>query len=212
VLFLIQFNRNGTLSRDLYITNKTTQVKSINMSTQEVAVKTKWGVDTSHSEVQFKVKHLVIATVTGFFRKFSGALESGSEDFDSAKVNFSIEANSIDTNVADRDAHLKSPDFFAADQYPTIEFKNGVLKKISDSDYELNGDLTIRDVTKPIKLSVEYNGIVADPWGNTRAGFEVKGVINRKDYNLNWSAITEAGKIVVSDEVKMQFNIEVIKA
>lgn len=182
------------------------------MNTQEVAVRTKWGVDASHSEVQFKVKHLVIATVTGFFRKFSGALETESEDFDGASVNFSIETNSIDTNVADRDKHLKSPDFFAADQYPTIEFKNGVLTKVSGNDYKLNGELTIRDVTKPVALSVEYNGTAADPWGNTRAAFEVNGVVNRKDFKLNWSAVTEAGNLVVSDDVKMSFNIEVVRA
>lgn len=182
------------------------------MNTQEVAVKTKWGVDASHSEVQFKVKHLVIATVTGFFRKFSGAVETESEDFDGAKVNFSIEAGSIDTNVADRNTHLKSPDFFAADQYPTIEFSNGVLKKVSGNDYKLNGNLTIRDVTKPVELTVEFNGIVADPWGNTRAGFEVNGVVNRKDFGLSWSAVTEAGNLVVADDVKMHFNIEVVRA
>lgn len=181
------------------------------MSTQEAAVKTKWGVDASHSEVQFKVKHLVIATVTGFFRKFSGAVESESEDFDGAKVNFSIDTTSIDTNVADRDGHLKSPDFFAADQYPTIEFKNGVLKKVSGENYKLTGDLTIKDVTKRVELTAEFNGIVADPWGNTRAGFEINGVINRKDYNLTWSAVTEAGKLVVADDVKLHFNIEVVK-
>jgi polyisoprenoid-binding protein YceI len=180
------------------------------MSTQ-VLTATKWGVDTSHSEVQFKVKHLVISTVTGFFKKFSGSVETESEDFDKAKVNFSIDVDSIDTNVADRDAHLKSPDFFAAAQYPTIEFKNGVLKKVSNEEYKLIGDLTIRDVTKSVELSVDYNGIVADPWGNTRAGFEITGKVNRKDFNLSWSAITEAGKVVVSDEVKLHFNIEAIK-
>ena len=180
------------------------------MSTQ-VLSKTKWGVDASHSEVQFKVKHLVISTVTGFFKKFSGAVETESEDFDGAKVNFSIDVDSVGTNVADRDAHLKSPDFFAAAQYPTIDFKNGVLKKGSNGEYKLKGDLTIRDITKPVELSVEFNGIAADPWGNTRAGFEVSGKINRKDYNLNWSAITEAGKVVVGDEVKLHFNIEAIR-
>lgn len=177
-----------------------------------VLTKTKWGVDTTHSEVQFKVKHLVIATVTGFFRKFSGAVETESEDFDGANVNFSIETSSIDTNVADRDKHLKSPDFFAADQYPTIEFKNGVLKKVSGDDYTLTGDLTIRDITKKVELTVEYNGTAADPWGNTRAGFEINGVINRKDYNLSWSAVTEAGKLVVADDVKLHFNIEAVRA
>jgi len=191
----------------LYITIK--QKKK--MKTQDVAVATKWNVDASHSEAQFKVKHLVISTVTGFFRKFSGTVETETEDFDGAKVNFSIDVNSIDTNVTDRDGHLKSPDFFAADQYPSIEFKNGVLKKVSDEEYKLKGELTIRDTTKTIELNVDHNGVVADPWGNTRAGFEINGKVNRKDFGLNWSAVTEAGNIVVADEVKLHFNIEVIK-
>jgi polyisoprenoid-binding protein YceI len=181
------------------------------MSTQ-VATKTKWGVDASHSEVQFKVKHLVISTVTGFFRKFTGGVETQSDDdFDGAKVQFSVDVNSIETNAADRDGHLKSPDFFAAAEYPNIEFKNGVLAKDSDNEYSLKGDLTIRNVTKPVTLDVEFNGITADPWGNTRAGFEVNGKINRKDYGLSWSAVTEAGNLVVADDVKLHFNIEVIK-
>lgn len=180
------------------------------MNATAVATQTKWGIDASHSEVQFKVKHLVISTVTGFFKKFSGAVVSESDDFSGAKVNFSIEASSIDTNVADRDAHLKSPDFFAADQYPTIEFKNGVLTKVG-SDYKLAGDLTIRETTKKIELSVEYGGQTVDPWGNTRAGFELNGKINRKDFGLNWSAVTEAGGLVVADDVKLHINVEVVK-
>ena len=182
------------------------------MNTQDVAVSTKWGVDASHSEVQFKVKHLVISTVTGFFRKFNGAIESESDDFDGAKVNFSIDVNSIETNEANRDGHLKSPDFFAAEQYPTIEFKNGVLSKNSSDEYTLKGDLTIRNTTKPVELAVEFNGITKDPWGNTRAGFEINGKVNRKDFGLTWSAVTEAGNLVVGDDVKLHFNIEVIKA
>jgi polyisoprenoid-binding protein YceI len=181
------------------------------MATQDVLTKTKWNIDTAHSEVQFKVKHLVISTVTGFFRKFSGSVETASEDFNGAKVNFNIDVNSIDTNVADRDGHLKSPDFFAAEQYPSIDF-NGVLNKVSGNDYKLVGDLTVRDVTKRIELAVEYNSIVADPWGNTRAGFEINGKLNRKDYNLGWGAVTEAGHVVVSDDVKLHFNVEVIKS
>ncbi len=181
------------------------------MNTQDVAVSTKWGVDAAHSEVQFKVKHLVISTVTGFFKKFSGAIESESDNFDGAKVNFSIDVNSIDTNVTDRDGHLKSPDFFAAEQYPSIEFKNGVLTKGSDDKYTLKGDLTIRNTTKPVELAVEFNGVTKDPWGNTRAGFEINGKLNRKDFGLSWSAVTEAGNLVVADDVKLHFNIEVIK-
>lgn len=175
-----------------------------------VATKTKWGIDTTHSEVQFKVKHLVISTVTGFFKKFSGAVETETEDFNGANVHFSIDATSIDTNVADRDAHLKSPDFFAAEQYPSLDFK-GVLTKVQGSDYKLVGDLTIRGTSKKIELAVEYGGQTVDPWGNTRAGFELNGKINRKDFGLNWSAVTEAGGLVVADDVKLHINAEVVK-
>lgn len=179
------------------------------MSTQAVATKTKWNVDGTHSEVQFKVKHLVISTVTGFFKKFSGAVETESDDFNGAKVTFSIDVNSIDTNEENRNGHLKSPDFFAAEQYPTIDF-NGVLSKGSDN-YTLKGDLTIRNTTKPVELAVEFNGITKDPWGNTRAGFEINGKVNRKEFGLSWSAVTEAGSLVVADDVKLHFNVEVIK-
>ncbi len=171
---------------------------------------TKWGIDPTHTEVQFKVKHLVIATVTGFFKKFSGSIESATDDFDGATASFSLDVNSIDTNQADRDAHLKSPDFFAADQYPTVDFK-GTIKKVSGNDYKLTGDLTMRGTTKPVELSAEFGGIMVDPWGNTKAGFEINGKVNRKDFGLNWSAVTEAGGVVVSDEVKLHLNVELAK-
>ncbi|MCZ8353151.1 MAG: YceI family protein [Cyclobacteriaceae bacterium] len=169
--------------------------------------KTKWAIDTTHTEVQFKVKHLVISTVTGFFKKFSGDVESTEEDFNSAAVNFSLDINSIDTNQADRDAHLKSADFFAADQFPTGNF-SGVLTKKGGNDYSLDGSLTLRGVTKAVSLQVEFGGTTVDPWGNTKAGFEINGKINRKDFGLNWSALTEAGGMVVSDEVKLHLNVE----
>jgi len=175
-----------------------------------VATKTTWAIDPTHTEVQFKVKHLVIATVTGSFKKFSGSLETESDDFDGAEVNFSLDANSIDTNQADRDAHLKSPDFFAAEQYPTLDFA-GTLKKVDGSEYTLNGDLTIRGTTKPIVLNVDFGGTIIDPWGNNRAGFEITGKLNRKDYGLNWNALTEAGGMVVSEDVKLHINAEVTK-
>jgi polyisoprenoid-binding protein YceI len=174
------------------------------------ATKTTWGIDTTHTEVQFKVKHLVIATVTGFFKKFSGSLVSETEDFDGATVNFSLDVNSIDTNQADRDAHLKSADFFAADQYPSLDF-TGTLKKVSGNDFKLEGDLTIRGISKPTVLNVEFGGIMVDPWGNTKAGFEITGKINRKEFGLNWNAITEAGGMVVSEDVKILINAEVAK-
>lgn len=177
-----------------------------------VATKTIWNIDPTHSEVQFKVKHLVIATVTGFFKKFSGSVESEGENFDGAVVNFSIETGSIDTNQADRDNHLKSADFFAADQFPTIDFKGGVLKKKSDTEYSLTGPLTIRGNTKTVELAVEFGGTMTDPWGNFKAGFEVNGKVNRKEFGLSWSAVTEAGGVVVGDDVKLHINIELARA
>ena len=174
------------------------------------AVKTTWGIDTTHTEVQFKVKHLVISTVTGFFKKFEGSLESESEDFDGAQVNFKLDTNSIDTNQADRDGHLKSADFFAAEQYPTIDF-TGSLAKVEGSEYTLDGALTLHGITKAIVLNVDFGGTIVDPWGNNRAGFEISGKLNRKDFGLNWNALTEAGGMVVSEEVKLHINAELIR-
>jgi len=177
-------------------------------TTQELTT-TVWGIDPTHTEVQFKVKHLVISTVTGFFKKFDGALETESDDFDGAKVNFSLDANSIDTNQADRDAHLKSPDFFSAEEYPTLKFE-GLLKKDGES-YTLDGNMTIRDITKSISLDVDFGGIMVDPWGNTKAGFEINGKINRKDFGLTWNTITEAGGMLVGEEIKILINAQLAK-
>jgi polyisoprenoid-binding protein YceI len=173
--------------------------------------KTKWAIDTTHSEVQFKVKHLVISTVTGSFKKFSGEVISESDDFSNAEVNFSIDVDSIDTNQADRDGHLKSEDFFAAAQYPTITFSKGVLKKSSGNNYKLLGNLTIRETTAVVELDVEFGGTTKDPWGNIKAGFELNGKINRKDFGLSWNALTEAGGMVVAEDVKLHMNVELVK-
>jgi polyisoprenoid-binding protein YceI len=176
-----------------------------------MATQTKWTVDPTHSEVQFKVRHLVISTVTGAFKKFNGEVITEGDDFKNGQVSFSIDVNSIDTNQADRDGHLKSPDFFAAEQYPTITFSKGVLKKVSDEKYKLNGSLTLRDKTQAVELDVDFGGVVKDPWGNTKAGFEINGKINRKDFGLTWNALTEAGGMVVAEEVKLHINIELVK-
>lgn len=175
-----------------------------------VETKTKWAIDTTHSEVQFKVKHLVIATVTGTFKKFEGSVESEDENFIGATANFTIDVNSIDTNQPQRDAHLKSEDFFAASMYKEIKFENGQIVK-EGNELVLVGDLTIRDVTKSVKLNVEYGGTVVDPYGNTKAGFEINGKINRKEFGLAWSAVTEAGGVVVGDDVKLHLNVELAR-
>ncbi|MEX0771788.1 MAG: YceI family protein [Balneolales bacterium] len=172
----------------------------------------KWSIDPTHTEVQLKVKHLVISTVTGSFNVFSGEVQTETDNFDGADVEFSIDAASIDTNNPDRDAHLKSDDFFGVEKYSEIKFTNGKLKEVSGSDYKLTGNLTIKDVTKEVTLDVDYGGTVKDPWGNNRAGFELEGKINRKDFGLTWNTVTEAGGVMVSDDVRLLINVQVVAA
>jgi polyisoprenoid-binding protein YceI len=173
--------------------------------------KTKWLVDPAHSEVQFKVKHLMITTVTGYFKTFDLQVETEDDDFTKASsVVFTADIDSIDTNNSQRDTHLKSNDFFNADQFQQLRFVGKNYEGAGDN-YKLTGDLTIRDVTKPITLDVEYGGIVKDPWGQTKAGFTVAGKIKRKDFNLTWDAVTEAGQVVVSNEIRIHCEIQLIK-
>ena len=171
----------------------------------------KWLVDPSHSEVHFKIKHLVISTVSGSFKKFEGYLKSSKEDFTDAKINFSINSSSIDTNNEQRDGHLKADDFFNAEKYPEIKFVSTSIIKKSDDDYVLKGDLTIRDVTKPVELDIEYGGQTKDMYGQQKAGFDVTGKIDRQEFGLKWSAVTEAGGLVVSNDVKLIMNIQFTK-
>ncbi|HCN83518.1 MAG TPA: hypothetical protein DIT07_07820 [Sphingobacteriaceae bacterium] len=175
------------------------------------AIKTKWAVDPMHSEVQFKIKHLVISTVTGNFKSIDGSVESDGDDFSDAVVDFSLDVNSIDTNQADRDTHLKSADFFDAEKYPKITFQSSSLKSVGGDEYKLTGDLTIKEVTKPVTLDVEFGGTATDFYGNVKAGFEVSGKISRKEFGLVWNGITEAGAIVVGDDVKLFINIQLAK-
>ncbi|AXE19169.1 hypothetical protein DR864_16120 [Runella rosea] len=174
-------------------------------------LKTAWVADPTHSEVQFKVKHLVISTVTGSFKSFEASAETDGDSFEGASVKFSADVNSIDTNMEQRDAHLKSADFFDAENFPTLSFVSTSLTKKSDDEYVLTGDLTMRGVTKSVTLSAEYGGQMVDFYGNTKVGFEIAGKVNRKEFGLNWAAVTEAGGIVVSDEVKLHINIQLIK-
>lgn len=172
---------------------------------------TKWAIDPSHSEITFKVKHLVVATVTGKFTTFEGSLDTANEDFSAAQINFTADIASISTGNTDRDGHLKSDDFFNAEAFPKLTFTSTSFTKTSDNQYKLVGDITLRDVTKSIELTAEYGGTMVDPWGNTKAGFEIIGTIKRKEFGLKWDVITEAGGAVVSDEVKLHLNIELNK-
>ena len=170
-----------------------------------------WIIDPAHSEVQFKVRHLVISTVTGSFKNFEGKLISDKEDFSDAKISFSASIDSIETNNAQRDGHLKSPDFFDAASYPKLSFESTSLSAKSESEYLLKGNLTLKGVTRPVELIADHGGIGKDLYGNTVAAFELSGKINRQDFGLTWSALTEAGGAVVSDEIKLHINIELKK-
>lgn len=170
-----------------------------------------WKIDPAHSEVQFKVKHLMITTVTGYFRKFDLEVETETDDFNTAKrIEFTAEIDSIDTNNQQRDTHLKSADFFKADEHGQLRFV-GKKYEGSGDEAKLHGDLTIRGVTKAITVNVEYGGTVVDPYGQTKAGFTVSGKISRKDFGLVWNAVTEAGQVVVSDDIRLHCEIQLIK-
>lgn len=170
-----------------------------------------WNLDTAHSEVNFKVKHLVISTVSGLFKNFSSTVSTEGEDFTTAKIAFEIETASIDTGMDMRNDHLRSDDFFNAAAFPKITFTGNAIRSLGGNEYEVDGQITIRDVTKPVTLKAEFGGIVKDPYGQTKAGFEVEGKIKRSEFGLSWNALTEAGGAVVSDEVKFQANVQYIK-
>ena len=174
-------------------------------------VETKWKVDPAHSEVQFKVKHLMITTVTGYFKNIDLEVETEGDDFTKAKkIVFTADVDSIETNNPQRDTHLKSSDFFDSENHKQIKFV-GKRYEPAGEDYKLTGDLTIRGTTKSISLNVEYGGIVVDPYGQTKAGFTIVGKVSRKEFGLVWNAVTEAGQIVVSDDIKLHCEIQLVK-
>ncbi len=172
---------------------------------------TTWTIDPVHSEIGFKIKHLVISTVSGKFNSFEGKLEGDPTDFSNAKITFSADIDSITTSNEQRDGHLKSADFFDAANHPKLSFSSTAIVQKGEDDFKVTGDLTIRGTTKPITLNVDFGGIQNNMYGQTVAGFEIAGKINRQDFGLTWSAVTEAGGIVVSDEVKLVIAVEAVK-
>lgn len=170
-----------------------------------------WTIDHAHSEIGFKVKHLVISTVSGKFTSFEGKLEAEKEDFTDAKISFSADIDSIHTGNDQRDGHLKSPDFFDAANHPKISFVSTAVKAEGGSDYKVTGNLTIKGITKPVTLNAEYGGVQKDFYNRTIAGFELTGKINRKEFGLEWNGLTEAGSIVVSEEVRLVMAVELVK-
>ena len=168
----------------------------------------KWKIDPTHSEVNFKVKHMLVSTVRGNFDKFDATIETNKEDFSDAVIKFEAEINSINTKNEQRDAHLKSIDFFDAENHPKMTFESTSVEKTSDFEMKVKGNLSLRGVTKEVALDVIYNGTVSGFGDSTVAGFEVTGKINRFDFGLQWNALTEAGGVVVSNEVKIEILAE----
>jgi len=167
-----------------------------------------YSIDPMHSEVSFKVKHLMISTVTGTFNKFNANVEAANEDMSDAKISFDADIDSVNTSNEQRDGHLKGADFFDAANYPKLSFVSTSLTKKDGSNYILEGNLSLRGNTKPVKMDVEYFGKMTDFYGNEKHGFEINGKISRKEFGLEWSAVTEAGGVVVSDEVKLHVNAQ----
>lgn len=172
---------------------------------------TEWKTDVSHSKISFDVSHLVISSVTGFFRDYNISFKSDKEDFSDAKISFTAEVNSIDTDNEKRDEHLKSEDFFDAANHSQIIFVGKSFKKTDANNYKLVGDFTMRGITQEIELDVEYKGTIKDPWGGTRAGFEISGEVNRTEFGLKWNKALEAGGVLVGEEVELICVVELIK-
>jgi polyisoprenoid-binding protein YceI len=172
--------------------------------------KTKWALDLSHSEVGFKVKHLMITNVSGVFEKFNVEVDASDDTFSDAHIKFTAEVSSITTYSEQRDVHLKGADFFDTEKFPEMIIEAKGLEGIGENR-KLNANLTLHGVTKPVVLNVDFGGVAKDPWGNTKAGFSINGKINRKDFGLNWNAPTEAGGVLVSDEVRLHAEIQLLK-
>ena len=173
--------------------------------------KIKWVLDPTHSEIQFKVKHLMITTITGSFKKIDASAETEGDDFSNASVNFSASTASVDTGNEQRDGHLTSADFFSSEKFPEMQFISSKFTEKSLENFMLEGNLTIKGVTKPVILDVEFGGIAKDPYGNVKAGFTLSGKINRKDFGLTWNVPTEAGGLLVSEGVRIVSEIQLVK-
>ena len=172
---------------------------------------TKWTLDPTHSELGFKIKHLMITNVSGSFKNFRAEVETTGTDFSTAQINLTADMNSISTNNDQRDAHLRNADFFEVEKYPALEFWSTKIEKTDDENYALYGELTLKGIKKPVKLHMEYNGAAKDPWGGERAGFVITGKINRSDWGVNFNGVLETGGVVLSEEVKISSEIELVK-
>lgn len=170
-----------------------------------------WALDPTHSEIQFKVKHLLISTVTGQFNRFNATVETGSDDFADSKIHFTADVDSISTNNEQRDAHLKNGDFFDAENHPQVIFEGDRMEKTGDENYKLHGTLTMRGTSRKETLDVDFGGVTKDPWGNQRAGFSITGKINRNHYGVSFGMVSETGGVLLGEEVKIIANVQLVK-
>lgn len=171
----------------------------------------KWVLDPTHSELAFKIKHLMITNVSGSIKNFQGDVETKGIDFTTAQINLVAEMDSISTNNDQRDAHLRNSDFFEVEKYPELKFRSTKVEKTGEDTFALHGLLTLKGVTKPVKLKAEYSGVAKDPWGGERAGFVVTGKINRSDWGVNFNGVLETGGVMLSEEVKINSEIQLVK-
>jgi polyisoprenoid-binding protein YceI len=172
---------------------------------------TKWSIDPTHSNLGFKIKHLMISNVSGSFKNFQAEVATSGEDFSTAQINLTAAMESITTNNEQRDAHLRNADFFEVEKFPELGFKSTKIAKTGSDTFDLFGELTLKGISKPVKLQVEFNGPVKDPWGNERAGFVISGKINRSDWGINFNGVLESGGVILGEEVKIHSEIEIVK-
>ncbi len=174
--------------------------------------KSTWSIDPTHSEIGFKVKHMMFTNVSGKFNSFEAVIENEDDKFETSKISFNADVNSISTNNTDRDNHLRSADFFDVEKFAKLSFVSTDIVKVDENNFKVSGDFTIKDVTKNITLDAEYSGLMKDPWGNTKAGFALEGKINRKDFGLTWNAALETGGVLVGEDVKLQIEVQLVKS
>ncbi len=172
---------------------------------------TKWILDSTHSDLGFKIKHLMLTNVSGSFKNFSAELQADEADFSTAQINLTAEVASISTNNEQRDAHLRASDFFGVEQYPELTFRSTKVEKSGSDEFTMHGELTLKGITKHVKLNVEFNGVTIDPWGGERAGFVVTGKINRSDWGVNFNGVLETGGVMLSEEVRIIGEIQLVK-
>ena len=172
---------------------------------------TKWVLDPTHSELGFKIKHLMISNISGSFQQFEVEVETEGDDFSTAQIRATAEIASIHTNNEQRDHHLRNSDFFEAETYPQLSFQSTSIEKLDEDTFLVNGDLTMKGVRKPVKLQVEYSGITKDPWGGVRAGYTITGKLNRSDWGINFNGVLETGGLALSEEVKLFSEIQLVK-